>query len=156
MSKYVVREEQIEQEVAKFRSATKKAADELNEVKESIAHDEVRKHAFIIDAHLLILQDRFFYDDIIDTIRKQRINAEWALDLVVSKFLSSFEKMEDFLPERKGAGFNHIHQRLLRIMVKGKASVVDTKGIRGKAIVVAHDLSPADTIQLDLNRIPAL
>ena len=153
VSKHVVKEEHVEKEVAKFKSATKRASDELNQVKESIADDEIRKHAFIIDAHLLILQDRFFYDDIIETIRKQRINAEWALDLVVSKFLSSFEKMEDPYLRERGQDLNHIYQRLLRIMVKGKASEMDIKGIRGKAIIVAHDLSPADTIQLDLNKI---
>ncbi len=153
VSKHVVKEEHVEKEVAKFKSATKRASDELNQVKESIADDEIRKHAFIIDAHLLILQDRFFYDDIIDTIRKQHINAEWALDLVVSKFLSSFEKMEDPYLRERGQDLNHIYQRLLRIMVKGKASEVDIKGIRGKAVIVAHDLSPADTIQLDLNKI---
>jgi phosphotransferase system enzyme I (PtsI) len=153
VAKYAVKEEQVEKEVTKFKSATKGAVDELNKVKQSIADDEIRRHAFIIDAHLLILQDRFFYDDIIDTIRKQRINAEWALDLVVSKFLSSFEKMEDPYLRERGQDLNHIYQRLLRIMVKGKATVMDTKGIRGKAIIVAHDLSPADTIQLDLNRI---
>jgi len=154
VSKRSVREENVEKEVAKFKSATKRATEELNRVKESIADDEIRKHAFIIDAHLLILQDRYFYDDIIDTIRKQRINAEWALDRVVSKFLSSFEKMEDLYLRERAQDLNHIYQRLLQIMVKGKASgVVDTTGLRGKAIIVSHDLSPADTIQLDLNKV---
>ena len=61
--------------------------------------------------------------------------------------------MEDPYLRERGQDLNHIYQRLLRIMVKGKVSDVDTKGIRGKAIIVAHDLSPADTIQLDLNKI---
>jgi phosphotransferase system enzyme I (PtsI) len=153
VSKYPVKEDQVEREVGRFKTAIKRALDELNEVKQSIVDAEIRKHAFIIDAHLLILQDRFFYDDIIETIRRERINAEWALDLVVSRFLSSFEKVEDPYLRERGQDLNHIYQRLLRIMVKGKASLVDTKGIKGKAIIVAHDLSPADTIQLDLRKI---
>jgi len=153
VSKYQVKEDQVDREVGRFRAAIRRAVDELNEVKQSIVDAEIRKHAFIIDAHLLILQDRFFYDDIIETIRRDRINAEWALDLVVSKFLASFDKVEDPYLRERGQDLSHIHQRLLRIMVKGKASLVDTKGIRGKAVIVAHDISPADTIQLDLNKI---
>jgi len=153
VSKYAVKEDQVEREVGRFKAAIKRAVEELNEVKKSIVDDEIRKHAFIIDAHLLILQDRFFYDDIIETIRRERINAEWALDLVVSRFLSSFEKVEDPYLRERGQDLNHIYQRLLRIMVKGKAPLVDTKGLKGKAIIVAHDLSPADTIQLDLRKV---
>jgi phosphotransferase system enzyme I (PtsI) len=153
VSKYAVKEDQVEREAGRFKAAIKKAVEELNEVKKSIVDDEIRKHAFIIDAHLLILQDRFFYDDIIETIRRERINAEWALDLVVSRFLSSFEKVEDPYLKERGQDLNHIYQRLLRIMVKGKALLVDTKGLKGKAIIVAHDLSPADTIQLDLRKV---
>ena len=153
VSKYAVKEDQVEREVGRFKAAIKKAVEELNEVKQSIVDDDIRKHAFIIDAHLLILQDQFFYDDIIETIRRDRINAEWALDLVVSRFLSSFEKVEDPYLKERGQDLNHIYQRLLRIMVKGKALLVDTKGLKGKAIIVAHDLSPADTIQLDLRKV---
>ncbi len=154
VSKHPVKEEQVEREIGKFRAAVKSAMEDLNKIKESIPDDEVRKHAFIIDAHLLMLQDTYFTDDVIDIIRKQHINAEWALDMVVSQGTSpSFEKVEDPYLRERGQDLNHIYQRLIRIMVKGKESGVDAKGIRGKVIIVAHDLSPADTIQLDLNKV---
>jgi phosphoenolpyruvate-protein phosphotransferase (PTS system enzyme I) len=153
VSKHQVKEEHIDREINKLKSAIKRAVEELNEVKNSIVDDEIRKHGFIIDAHLMILQDRYFFNDIINTIKTELINAEWALDMVVSKFLASFEKVEDPYLRERGQDLNHIYQRLLRIMVKGQASDVDTKGIKGKVVVVAHDLSPADTIQLDLNKV---
>jgi phosphotransferase system enzyme I (PtsI) len=154
VSKYVIKEEQVEKEIARFQSGIKTAMDQLNSIKQSIPDDEIRQHAFIIDAHLLILKDNFFSSEVTETIRKQHMNAEWALDVVVSKFMSSFEKMEDPYLRERGQDLNHIYQRLLRIMVKGaKVSGVDTKGIKGRVIIVAHDLSPADTIQLNLNKI---
>jgi phosphotransferase system enzyme I (PtsI) len=153
VSKYSIKDEQVEKETARFKAAVKRSIEELNSIKESIPDDEVRKHAFIIDAHLLILQDRYFYNDVIDIMRRQRINAEWALDIVVSKFLSSFEKVEDPYLRERGQDVNYIYQRLLRILVKGKVSGMDAKGIKGKVVIVAHDLSPADTIQLDLNKV---
>ncbi len=153
VAKRQVRDEHVEREVVRFKAAVKTASDELSRIKESIPDDEVRKHAFIIDAHLLMLQDEYFSGDVVEIIRKQHVNAEWALGMVVSKFLSSFDKVEDPYLRERGQDLNHIYQRLLRTMVKGKVSGLDAKGIRGKVIIVAPDLSPADTIQLDLHKI---
>jgi phosphotransferase system enzyme I (PtsI) len=145
--------ESIEKEVNRFRQAVKSAIEELKSIKETILDDEIRKHAFIIDAHMMILQDVFFANAVVDAIREEKINAEWALDIVVSKFLASFEKVEDSYLRERGQDIKYIYERLVRILVKGKASDIDNAGIKGKTIIVAHDLSPADTIQLNLNKI---
>jgi phosphoenolpyruvate-protein phosphotransferase (PTS system enzyme I) len=147
-----IKEEQVEKEIAKLRAAIQSAVDQLNTVKENITDDEIRRHSFIIDAHLLILQDKYFSDEITETIRKERVNAEWGLDIILSKFLASFEKVEDPYLRERGQDLNYIGQRLLRIMVKDGTTEVSTKGIRGRVIIVAHDLSPADTIQLNLSK----
>ncbi len=152
IAKYSVKEEQVEREVARFQRAAKAAVEELSHVKDSIPDDEIRKHAFIIDAHIMMLQDQFFLREVVETIRKQRINAEWALDIVVFKFMSSFEKVEDPYLRERGQDLDYIYQRLLRIMVKGETPDVNKRDLRGKAIIVAHDLSPADTIQLNLKK----
>ncbi len=148
-----VREDHIEREVVRFRHALKDAIEELNNVKQTIPDDEIRKHTFIIDAHVLILQDDFFANGVIEAIRDRRINAEWALDIVVSKFLAGFEKVEDPYLRERGQDIKYIYDRLARILVKGKTSGLDSAGIKGKSIIVAHDLSPADTIQLNLTKI---
>ncbi len=152
VEKHSVREEQVEREVTRFQQAIKTAVEQLNDIKETIPDDDVRKHAFIIDAHILMLQDRFFLKEVVDTIKSKKINAEWALDMVVSKFMSSFEKVEDSYLRERGHDLDYIHQRLLRILVQKKTPSVNEKRIRGKAIIVAHDLSPADTIQINLAR----
>ncbi len=148
-----IREDQVEKETAKFRHAIKAATEELNKIKQSISDDEIRKHAFIIDAHMMILRDDFFSNAVTDTIREKKINAEWALDIVVSKFLMSFEKVEDSYLRERGQDIKYIYDRLLRILVKGKTSDLENVGLKGKSIIVAHDLSPADTIQLNLTKI---
>ena len=152
VEKHSIKEEQVEREVAKFQHAIKSAVEQLNSIKETIPDDDVRKHAFIIDAHILMLQDQFFLKEVIDTIKSKKVNAEWALDMVVSKFMSSFEKVEDPYLRERGHDLDYIHQRLLRILAQKKASGIYEKSLRGKAIIVAHDLSPADTIQINLNK----
>ena len=154
IKKIALKEDQIEKEIWRFKTAIKKAINELNNIKQSIPDDEVRRHTFIIDAHILMLQDDFFSKEVIETLKREKINTEWALDIVVSKFLSSFEGIEDPYLKERGQDLKYIYDRLLRILVKGKTPGIETvnkKAARG--IIVAHDLSPADTIQLNLNRI---
>jgi len=154
ISRRSIKADSIEKEINRFRQAIKSAIEELKSIKETILDDEIRKHAFIIDAHMMILQDVFFSNAVIDSIKEEKINAEWALDMVVSKFLTSFEKVEDSYLRERGQDIKYIYERLLRILIKGKASDIDNAGIKGRAvIIVAHDLSPADTIQLNLNNI---
>lgn len=153
ISKRSITHRQVEREISRLKGAIQGAIDELNNIKETIPDDDVRKHTFIIDAHILILQDDFFTNSVIDVIRSEHINAEWALDVVVSRFLAGFEKVEDPYLRERGQDIRHIHERLARILVGGKKSSMDTKNVKGKSIIIAHDLSPADTIQLNINRI---
>jgi phosphotransferase system enzyme I (PtsI) len=144
---------QVEGEVGRIKNAVQGAIDQLSHIKDSIPDDDVRKHAFIIDAHILILQDPFFVDSVIDVVRSEHINAEWALDVVVSRFLASFDKVEDPYLRERGQDIRYIYERLARILVVGKKPRISSETVKGKSIIIAHDLSPADTIQLNLNRV---
>jgi phosphotransferase system enzyme I (PtsI) len=153
INKRSIKKEQCDKEILKLKNAIKHAVDELNAIKQTLPDDEMRKHSFIIDAHILILQDDFFINSVINTIKADNINAEWALDIVVSRFLSSFENVDDPYLKERGQDIKYIYDRLVRILVKGKSSDINNFNLSGKVIIVAHDLSPADTIQLNLNNI---
>ncbi|HVN95854.1 MAG TPA: phosphoenolpyruvate--protein phosphotransferase [Syntrophorhabdaceae bacterium] len=148
-----IKDVSIEKEIHRLKNAIQRSVDELKSIQETIPDADVKKHAFIIDAHMMILQDDFFSQSVIDMIRQEKINAEWALDIVVSKFRASFDKVEDPYLRERGQDIKHIYERLARILVKGKTPDIDTRSVKGKSIIIAHDLSPADTIQLNLNRI---
>ncbi len=151
--KHYIKETLVEREIQRLKNAIQISVDELKNIQDTIPDDDVKKHAFIIDTHMMILQDDFFSQSVIDMIRLEKINAEWALDIVVSKFRASFEKVEDPYLRERGQDIKHIYERLARILVKGKQSDIDRQNVKVKSIIIAHDLSPADTIQLNLNRI---
>ncbi|MBA4390708.1 MAG: phosphoenolpyruvate--protein phosphotransferase [Syntrophus sp. (in: bacteria)] len=153
ITKSTIRETQVEREIHRFKNAIQAAIDELGGIQEKVLDDDVKKHAFIIDAHMMILQDDFFSHSVVDAIKEEKINAEWALDMVTSKFLVSFEKVEDPYLRERGQDIKHIYDRLMRILVKGTKSDIEKRNVKGKSIIIAHDLSPADTIQLNLNKI---
>jgi len=142
---------QIAAEIKRFKRAIERSKYQLREIKEKILAEEVRRHFFILDVHLMILEDKMLIQDTIEVMRTERINAEWALDMIVGKLNAAFDTIEDeYLRERKN-DVNYVAQRIFRnLMGKGYD---DLAGVKGNVIVVAHDLSPADTIQMNLNHV---
>jgi phosphotransferase system enzyme I (PtsI) len=143
--------EQTEEEVKRFLHAIQESRDQLTEIKERILDPQVRKHSFILDVHLMILNDEMLLQDTVETIRKKKVNAEWALDLTLEKLDAAFKAIEDeYLRERRN-DLHYVTARIFRNLLGKKHD--DISQIRGKVIVVAHDLSPADTLQMNLKHV---
>jgi phosphotransferase system enzyme I (PtsI) len=143
--------EQVEEEVKRFHHAIQESRSQLMEIKEKILDPEVRRHSFILDVHLMILDDQMLLQDTLDTIRKKRVNAEWALDLTLEKLDTAFKAIEDeYLRERR-SDLHYVSARIFRNLLGKKED--DITKIKGKVIVVAHDLSPADTLQMNLKNV---
>ncbi len=142
---------QVEEEVHRFLKAIEESKRQLQEIKEKILSPEVRQHAFILDVHLMILDDQMLIQNTIDHIRKRKVNSEWALDLTLEKLDSAFKAIEDeYLRERR-SDLHYVTARIFRNLMGKKHD--DITRIKGKVIIVAHDLSPADTLQMDLNHV---
>jgi phosphotransferase system enzyme I (PtsI) len=143
--------EQVEQEVKRFLHAIEESRSQLTEIKEKILDPEVRRHSFILEVHLMILDDQMLLQDTVDIIRKKKVNAEWALDLTLGKLDTAFKAIEDeYLRERR-SDLHYVSARIFRNLLGKKHD--DITKIKGKVIVVAHDLSPADTLQMNLKNV---
>ncbi len=146
----IIAEDRIDQELERFREAVRSAQAEL---KSSLKHvpDEVREHAFIIESHLLILDDSSFFDRVVETIAARRINAEWALSQVEDKMQEAFARVEDPYIRGRVADIDQVCQLILRHLT-GRGQW-DWSRIEEPVIVVAHDLSPADTIEINRSQL---
>ncbi|MGZ3589307.1 MAG: phosphoenolpyruvate--protein phosphotransferase [Thermodesulfobacteriota bacterium] len=143
--------EQTDEQVKRFLHAIQESKDQLTEIKEKILDPQVRKHSFILDVHLMILNDEMLLQDTVDTIRKRKVNAEWALDLTLEKLDAAFQAIEDeYLRERRN-DLHYVTSRIFRNLLGKKHD--DISRIKGKVIIVAHDLSPADTLQMNLKHV---
>jgi phosphotransferase system enzyme I (PtsI) len=143
--------EQVKEEVERFLKAIQESRNQLTEIKEKILDPEVRRHSFILDVYLMILDDQMLIQDTLDMIRKKKVNAEWALDLTLEKLDTAFKAIEDeYLRERR-SDLHYVSARIFRNLLKKKND--DITKIKGKVIVVAHDLSPADTLQMNLKHV---
>jgi len=143
--------EQTDEQVNRFLHAIQESRNQLTEIKEKILDPQVRKHSFILDVHLMILNDEMLLQDTVDMIRKKKVNAEWALDLTLEKLDAAFKAIEDeYLRERR-SDLHYVAARIFRNLLGRKHD--DISKIKGKVIIVAHDLSPADTLQMNLKHV---
>jgi len=141
----------VEEEVERFQKAIQQSRKQLREIKERILDPQVRHHAFILDVHLMILDDEMLIRDTVETIRKKKVNAEWALDLTLERLDAAFHAIEDeYLKERRN-DLQYVSARIFRNLLGKKHD--DITRIKGNVIVVARDLSPADTLQMNLNHV---
>src|SRR3989304_1601766 len=141
----------VEEEVKRFLRAIQESQDQLSEIKEKILDPEVRKHSFILDVHSMILNDEMLLRDTVDTIRKKKVNAEWALDITLEKLDTAFKAIEDEYLRERSSDLHYVAPRIFRNLLGKKHD--DITKIKGKVIVVAHDLSPADTLQMNLEHV---
>ncbi len=141
----------VEEEVNRFLSAIQESQNQLTEIKEKILDPEVRRHSFILDVHSMILNDEMLLQDTVDAIRKKKVNAEWALDLTLEKLDAAFKTIEDEYLRERNSDLHYVAARIFRNLLGKKHD--DITRIKGKVIVVAHDLSPADTLQMNLQHV---
>ena len=146
-----IRDEKVENEVARFKDAIEASRRQLLEVLDRIPDGHSREFQHIIDAHLLILKDRMLYNDTIKEIEEKKINAEWALKILHEKLTRFFKSLNDEYLSERITDVDYVVERIMRNLVgKDEESL---SGINEDVIVVAHDLSPADTAQMDRNVI---
>lgn len=139
---------QVEAEVARFRHALDDTEAELNAAKAELGGG-LSEYAHIIDAHLMILRDNMISQRAAALIRQRRINAEWALSLAVAEAMSAFQRIKDEYIRSRFSDVEYVTNQVMRLLVGHQTG--DISKIRDKVIVVAHDLSPADTAQMDLD-----
>jgi len=150
VKQYVVREDAVPAEVGRFKTAVKKAQEALRRIIDETP-EEFRQHAQILETHMVLLEDKLLYDRTIDVIEKEKVNAEWALKKVVSLVKPMFENMSDDYLKQRAEDITHVSDRIMENLVG--ADQVNIAHIDKRVILVARDLSPAETSQIQLERI---
>lgn len=150
VEKYFISEENLKKETKRFKKAVKKAKDELFSIIEQTPK-KLRPHDSILEAQMVLFKDKMLYGKTIKTIEKEMVNAEWALKKVVSNVKSMFDDMTDTYLQGRAADIIHVSDSIMQNLVG--AEKVDIAAIGKQVILVAADLSPAETSQIQLEKI---
>jgi phosphotransferase system enzyme I (PtsI) len=149
VEKYRIEEKNRSNEIKRFKAAVKKAKDELRKIVEK--SPEELQHAHILETHMAMLKDKMLYASTIEVIKNEGVNAEWALKKIVSNLREIFQTMTDpYLRERSG-DVDQVADSIMRNLIG--AERVNIAAIDKRVILVAHDLSPAETSQINLERV---
>lgn len=150
---YVLAREFVEDEVIRFQKAIELAHEQLKKVRKQIPKNAPPETASFIDAHMLMLQDTLLTESPVELIRRQGRNAESALSIQGARLSEVFEMMEDPYLRAKKTDVQQVVERVLRnLMIPDEQEEEEIE--RGQ-IVVANDLTPADTVMLKHRHIKA-
>lgn len=147
----------VDKEIARFDAAVCAVKEELQQVKESTEHAPAELSAFI-DIHTMFLEDPELVERPRELIRDRRCNSEWALVQQMEQLVGQFEQFDDpYLRERRFDVVQVVERVIKELMGHpGRATLKSARGVKGEnLIVVAHDLSPADTIGFKDQRFAA-
>jgi len=148
---YHVHGEGVAGEVQRFRQALERVKKEFTVLRQQLSENHGAEHLCVIDAHLLLLDDSMLLNDTIRHIETDGINAESALKRTLARVKAAFEGIEDeYLRERCG-DVELVVERVLATLMGHKQEPIALSD--GKVIVVAHDLSPADILQIDKSKV---
>ncbi|CAB1058997.1 Phosphoenolpyruvate-protein phosphotransferase of PTS system (EC [Olavius sp. associated proteobacterium Delta 1] len=149
VARYYIEKKKRQGEIKRFKAAVKRARDEIRSVIDASPEELQRAH--ILETHLALLKDKMLYGKTIEIIETDGINAEWALKQVVSNLKAVFLGMADSYLKERASDIVHVSDSIMRNLVGAKAEKI--ADIDKRVILVARDLSPADTSQINLEKI---
>ncbi len=134
-------------EIERFQAAVQQATTELELIKEKTAQQISEKEAAIFGAHLMVLSDPELIGPITERITNEQVNAEFALQETTDMFIGMFEAMDNEYMKERAADVRDVRQRVLSHLFGVK--IQDPSMITDQVIVIAEDLTPSDTVQLN-------
>lgn len=143
--------EDVEKEIKAYEDAMDHTAKELEVIKEAASKNLSAEEAAVFDAHALVLSDPELKTQVEDKIRNEKCNAAAALDEVAAMFISMFESMGDEYFRERAADIKDVSRRLLANLL-GKP-LPNPALIDEKVVIIADDLTPSDTAQLNKNLV---
>jgi len=151
---FKLRPDQVRKEVDRFRGSVEKSREQLKRMQSELNRKSGPESSFLIDAHLLVLQDRLFVDRIIEKIETDLINSEWAIQQVSDDLFQAYDRLNDeYLRERRGDLDDIVRRLLHNLQSKPLPSF---KKLPYDAILVGKLVPPSTLFELRSQRIVGL
>ncbi|MFD1864269.1 phosphoenolpyruvate--protein phosphotransferase [Planococcus chinensis] len=134
-------------EIERFAAARAEAVSELEAIQKATAQGISDKEAAIFGAHLLVLNDPELVGPVNEKIESELVNAEYALKETADGFIAMFEAMENDYMKERAADIRDVTKRVTAHLLG--VSIPDPSFIREEVVIIAEDLTPSDTVQLN-------
>lgn len=144
--------EDTEAEVKRFREAREQAVEQLGKLHEKALKEVGEANAAIFEVHQMMLEDDDYLESIENIIRLQEVNAEYAVAATSDNFSEMFSAIDDEYMRERAADVKDISERILTVLKGGNKRKLH---MEEPMILVAEDLAPSETVQLEKDKILA-
>lgn len=147
-----VKIEDTAEQIKRYEDARAKAAEQLQRLYEKALKEVGEANAAVFEVHQMMLEDDDYIDSVVNIIETQQVNAEFAVATTGDNFAKMFAEMEDDYFKARAADVKDISERMVNIL-----SGNESGGAIGDepVIVVAEDLAPSETVQMDKEKLLA-
>ncbi|HYV03079.1 MAG TPA: phosphoenolpyruvate--protein phosphotransferase [Blastocatellia bacterium] len=142
---------QVRMEIRRLREALEEGRAQLREFKVRLARELGYEHSFILDAHLLMLEDERLVAELEHDIRTRRVNAEWAVRAVTDRAIEAYKNVNDPYLRERTSDLEDVATRLLTIL-SGKDEF-ELSRLDQDVIIVAKNIWPSTVAELDFNHV---
>lgn len=150
---HVVKRTKVEDtaaEISRFEAAREKAKEQLQALYEKALKEVGETNAMIFEVHQMMLDDLDYVESVTNMISSQKINAEYAVATTGDNFANMFAAMDDEYMKARAADVKDISNRLIMVLSGYEAGAMTGEE---PVILVADDLAPSETVQLDKSRV---
>jgi phosphotransferase system enzyme I (PtsI) len=142
-------------EVARLEQALAASAAQIEAIKDRLSREVGAKHAYIFDAHLLMLRDALLRERAIEVVRQQSVNAEWALRTVSESLHALFSQFSDAYLRERSTDLDDVVGRI-QLNLRGSPGAPSLARLPAPVVLVAGDLRPSEAAELDWDRVLAI
>ncbi|MBI4445640.1 MAG: phosphoenolpyruvate--protein phosphotransferase [Acidobacteria bacterium] len=146
--------EEVEAEILRLRKALRKSREQLEVIKEKFQKQLGNEHSFIIDAHLLMLEDKHLISEIENRIRQDLASSERALEEAGERWLSIYRSLDDPFFRERGSDLQEVVERVMENL--SGLEKTRTRRLPSDLVLVAPEISLAMLADYDLDRVRGL
>jgi phosphotransferase system enzyme I (PtsI) len=147
--------EGVVREVARLEAALEGSREQLRAVKDRLSREVGTPHAYIFDAHLLMLDDPLLRTRAVEVVQTERVNAEWALRTVSEELHELFDQFSDEYLRERSTDLDDVIGRV-HLNLRGSPEAPSLERLPGPVILVASDLAPSEAAELDWEKVLAV
>ncbi|MDR0843417.1 MAG: phosphoenolpyruvate--protein phosphotransferase [Acidobacteriota bacterium] len=151
---FKVEAQDVEAEVRRFQEAIELSKRQVQGLKARLEEKVGEEHGVILDMHFLILEDRMFQDEIINGIRKYRVNTEWVLAQATDHLVEAYKSLEDEYFRERYSDIEHVAERIL--MNLSGEQPFNLRHLPDDVVLVARNFSPSNFAVMDLGKVRGL
>jgi len=152
ISRRELTELELTEEIDRLQKALTATRSQIQEIQRQLMASLGDHQASIFDAHLLVLEDPSVIEEVVRLIQSEKVNAEHAFQVVTDRYISALAKVEDEYLRERATDMRDVSSRVMNNLL-GAKDQLDLAHLTEPCIIIAHDLTPSKTAQLDRNHV---